>query len=233
MTNLAKKLPIWLFTYSLLVITALLPFASYGGTGVESNPAAIIEKVDQSKNEDHLNAIKEKDKQISELNGTLTKLKEFTIQEISKREKQIKELEDKNLALSQKTGNTKEQSSNVNNETPQLKAAPDQPRKVSDSYILPLRKFHQEARCYGSSLNFTVGEAKPECIPKEELATRFLGFLVELNFYDKEKPRTLEIAKKELIKLQQKYRFSKPGWYGIHMFNILATELRTKALSAK
>lgn len=233
MVKLATKLPIWLITYSFFVFSALLSFSSFGGTGVESTPAAISEKVDQRKNEDDLTAIKEKDKQISELNGTLTKLKEFTIQEISKREKQIKELEDKNLALSQKTGNTKEQNSNVNNETPQLKAAPDQPRKVNDSYILPLRKFHQEARCYGSSLNFTVGEAKPECIPKEELATRFLGFLVELNLYDKEKPKTLEIAKKELIKLQQKYKFSKPGWYGIHMFNILATELRTKALSAK
>lgn len=232
-TNLAIKLPIWLTTYSLLVIPALLSFPSHAGIGAESTPAVISEKVDQSKNEDHLNAIKEKDKQINELNGTLTKLKEFTIHEISIREKQIKELEDKNLALSQKTGNTKEQNSNVSNETPQLKAAPDQPRKVNDSYILPLRKFHQEARCYGSSLNFTVGEAKPECIPKEELATRFLEFLVELDLYDKEKPKTLEIAKKELIKLQKKYKFSKPGWYGIHMFNILATELRTKALSAK
>ncbi len=217
MVKSAKMLPIWSITYSSFVFSVVLSFASFAGAGAESVP----------------DAISEKDKQISELNGTLSKLKEFTIQEISKREKQIKELEDKNLALSQKTDNTKEQNSNVNNETPQLKAAPDKPKEINDSYILPLRKFHSEARCYGSSLNFTVGEKKPECIPKEELATRFLGFLVELNLYDKEKPMTLEIAKKELIKLQQKYKFSKPGWYGIHMFNILATELRTKALSAK
>ena len=233
MTNLAIKLPIWLTTYSFLVITALLSFPSHGGTGAESTPAVISEKADQSKNEDHLNAIKEKDNKISELNETLSKLGKATSDAISKNNAKIKELEDKNLKLSQEIDKYKTPNSNVNNETPQLKAAPDQPRKVNDSYILPLRKFHQEARCYGSSLNFTVGEAKPECIPKEELATRFLGFLVELDLYDKEKPKTLEIAKKELIKLQKKYKFSKPGWYGIHMFNILATELRTKALSAK
>jgi len=230
--NLAKKLPICLFTYLLSGATALLPTPSLGGAGVESSPTAMSEKADPSKNNEELNVLKEKDKQISELNGTLAKLKEITIQEINKREKQIKELEDKNLTLSQ-ANNNKSTSIPVNNETQNQKSASDQPKDTSDSYILPLRKFHSETRCYGSSLNFTTGEDKPECISKEELATRFLGFLVELKHYEKEQPASKEIAKKELIKLQQKFKFSKPGWYGIHTFNILATELRTKALSAK
>ena len=227
MVNLSKKLPIWLISYSLLGITAIFPVATIGGTGTESIPPA------NSEIEKHLKAIEEKDKEISELNETLSKFGKSVSDAMSKNNAQIKDLEEKNLKLSQEVDKYKSPASPENNETQQLKTAPDQPREFNDSYILPLRKFHSEARCYGSSLNFTVGETKPECVPKEELATQFLGFLVELNIYDKEKPKSLEIAKKELVKLQQKYKFSKPGWYGIHVFNILATELRTKALSAK
>jgi len=46
-------------------------------------------------------------------------------------------------------------------------------------------------------------------------------------------PKSKDLAKKELIKLQQKYKFSKLGWYSIHVFNILATEIRTKALATQ
>jgi hypothetical protein len=205
----------------------MFPFAAIGGTGAESSPTA------NSENEKQLKAIEEKNKEISELNETLSKFGRSVSDAMSKNNAQIKDLEEKNLKLSQEIDKYKSPTSPENNETQQLKTAPNQPSELNDSYILPLRKFHSEARCYGSSLNFTVGEIKTECVPKEELATRFLGFLVELNIYDKEKPKSLEIAKKELVKLQQKYKFSKPGWYGIHVFNILATELRTKALSAK
>jgi hypothetical protein len=228
--NLAIKLPIWLISISLLVIIC---FALLNGKGLEFCPPAICGKVDPNENEDQLNVLKEKDKKISELNERMTKLAELSDKEVERSQIKIRELEDKYLKLSQATGNVREQNNPVNQSSQKPAAAPKQPEVINDSYLLPIRQFHQEARCYGSSLNFTVGEEKPECVSKEELASRFLGFLVQLNQYDKAMPKSKDLAKKELIKLQQKYKFSKLGWYSIHVFNILATEIRTKALATQ
>ena len=227
--NLAIKLPIWLISISLLVIIC---YALLNGNGLEFCPPAICGKVNSSENEDQLNVLKEKDKKISELNERIMKLADLSDKEVERSQIKIKELEDKNLKLSQATENVQEQNNPVDQNF-QKPAAPKQSEVINDSYLLPIRQFHQEARCYGSSLNFTIGEEKPECVPKEELASRFLGFLVQLNQYDKAMPKSKDLAKKELIKLQQKYKFSKLGWYSIHVFNILATEIRTKALATQ
>jgi len=246
MANLFMKLPIWLVSLSFLVITALFFLVFFNGNASEFCPHSICGKNDKSKNEDYLTAIREKDMQIEDLNDSLSEVNKALIKQFLKSQKQVKDLEDRNLVLSRAFDSKKTQASTVKNVKSRLEEAtvrqPDVPKSenqseshqvINDSYLLPIRQFHQEARCYGSSLNFTIGEEKPECVPKEELASRFLGFLVQLNQYDKAMPKSKDLAKKELIKLQQKYKFSKLGWYSIHVFNILATEIRTKALATQ
>jgi len=98
---------------------------------------------------------------------------------------------------------------------------------ISNTKLKQLLKFHNSAVCYGRSLNFThpASEDYEHCLPKDMLAKKLLLFFEELEIvkgnssnYSKER------AKEELIQLQKKYNFNKPGWYTEFMLGILIIE---------
>ncbi|NVK39110.1 MAG: hypothetical protein HWE18_14380, partial [Gammaproteobacteria bacterium] len=50
----------------------------------------------------------------------------------------------------------------------------DEVKKVDGTFLYKLLIFNQDATCYGSTLNFTAGKDRAECLPKAQLAERFL-----------------------------------------------------------
>jgi hypothetical protein len=138
-------------------------------------------------------------------------------------------LEKSNHVLVKDNNDFKEQNITFANEIEKLKKELNQYGGLSETFLFPLLKFHSDTRCYGATLNFTTGESRPNCTSKEDLAIRFLGFLEELDIYDKDKPKTQERAKNELIKLQERYSFTKFGWYSIHVFKVMVSEFHGRA----
>lgn len=105
--------------------------------------------------------------------------------------------------------------------------------QINNSKLKQLLLFHNDAVCYGRSLNFThpPDDSYRHCVSKEVLAKRFIKFFEELELiktngsvdYSQEK------AKNELIKLQDKYGFKDTGWYTELVLGILIIEYAKKS----
>jgi hypothetical protein len=205
MFELAKKLPVWLIAVLLLVTAILLSYAVFDGRDVNFWPPSITGK--QS-----LDVIKGKDKKISELKEELAQDKAYSSRELGKYKKKFKK---QNIKLA--------------NEIEELEKKINEYNGLSEDFLFLLLKFTRDARCYGTSLNFTAGERRLKCTSKKDLAIRFLGFLEELDLYDKDEPKTPKIAKKELIKFQEKHGVKNSGWYNIHVFKMMVSEFHGRA----
>ncbi len=104
--------------------------------------------------------------------------------------------------------------------------------KISNTKLKQLIKFHNDAVCYGNSLNFTHDSSPEyeECVAKEVLAKRFLLFFEELELAKVNSTNYSRArAKQELIILQDNYNFRDPGWYTEFMLGILIIEYAKKA----
>jgi regulator of replication initiation timing len=122
--------------------------------------------------------------------------------------------------------NTKIQHANI--ET--LHSKLEQVEKVDGTFLYKLLIFNQDAACYGATLNFTAGGDRNECLPKAQLAERFLQFLSEIDFYvinGTDQPAQVQ-AKQQLLRLQDKYQFNTKGWYGPDVFNSIISEFYNK-----
>lgn len=104
---------------------------------------------------------------------------------------------------------------------------------ISNTKLKQLMMFHNDARCYGTSLNFThpSDDSYDHCVSKEELAKRFISFLEELGIVtddvgiDYSRAR----AKRELVKLQESHDFDELGWYGEFTLAVLIIEYAKKS----
>lgn len=106
----------------------------------------------------------------------------------------------------------------------------EQVEKVDGTFLYKLLIFNQDAACYGATLNFTAGVDRNECLPKAQLAERFLQFLSEIDFYvinGTDQPAQAQ-AKQQLLRLQEKYQFNTKGWYGPDVFNSIISEFYNK-----
>jgi hypothetical protein len=122
--------------------------------------------------------------------------------------------------------NTKIQHVNIEN----LHSKLEQVEKVDGTFLYKLLIFNQDAACYGATLNFTAGVDRNECLPKAQLAERFLQFLSEIDFYvinGTDQPAQAQ-AKQQLLRLQEKYQFNTKGWYGPDVFNSIISEFYNK-----
>ena len=111
-----------------------------------------------------------------------------------------------------------------------LHAKLEQVEKVDGTFLYKLLIFNQDAACYGNTLNFTAGVDRNECLPKAQLAERFLQFLSEIDFYvisGTDQPAQVQ-AKQQLLRLQDKYQFNTKGWYGPDVFNSIISEFYNK-----
>lgn len=105
--------------------------------------------------------------------------------------------------------------------------------QINNSKLKQLLAFHNDASCYGQSLNFTHEPDKSynHCVTKKILAKRFLKFFEELEIIesDEELDYSRARAKDELINLQIQYQFTNPGWYTEFMLGILIIEYAKKS----
>ena len=88
--------------------------------------------------------------------------------------------------------------------------------QIEGNFLYRITTFHNEALCYGNSLNFTYissGQDTENCKPKKYLAERFLGFLAEIDFYEGDIIGSPKIAKEILTKYQESKSFGRTGWY--------------------
>jgi hypothetical protein len=104
---------------------------------------------------------------------------------------------------------------------------------ISNPKLRQLMMFHNDARCYGTTLNFThpADDSYSHCVSKESLSKRFISFLEELGIVkddvgiDYSRAR----AKRELVALQEKHNFDELGWYGEFTLAILILEYAKKS----
>jgi len=104
--------------------------------------------------------------------------------------------------------------------------------EISNTKLKQLVRFHNDAVCYGRSLNFTHDSSNEyeKCVVKDVLAKRFLLFFEELELTkENNKNYSRERAKQELENLQYNYNFRDPGWYTESMLGILIIEYAKKA----
>ena len=107
---------------------------------------------------------------------------------------------------------------------------------INDAKLKQLMSFHNDATCYGPSLNFTHPRDKTfsHCIAKELLAKRFLKFMEELEIIESTGGMDYSPAKAkdELTKWQvENYSFEedKAGWYNNIMLGYLIIEYSKKS----
>lgn len=110
-----------------------------------------------------------------------------------------------------------------------LQSKLEQVEKVEGTFLYKLLIFNQDATCYGATLNFTAGKDREECLPKAQLAERFLEFLTEIDFYVATASPSPAEAKAQLLRLQEKYQFNTKGWYGPDVFKSIISEFYSKA----
>lgn len=88
--------------------------------------------------------------------------------------------------------------------------------QIKGNFLYRITTFHNEALCYGNSLNFSYissGQDTKNCKSKEYLAERFLGFLAEIDFYEGDTIGSPKTAKDTLTKYQESKSFGRTGWY--------------------
>lgn len=94
---------------------------------------------------------------------------------------------------------------------------------IEGDFLFRVLRFHNDALCYGSSMNFTYPrkDDTSSCVAKSKLAEQFVGFLSEIDFIEGEVVASPEQAKLYLIQYQEKKNFNTTGYYGIDVFKWL------------
>ena len=222
-----EKIPVWLIIALLVVTAILVAYAVFDGRRVDFWPPSIHEKNSQDSNstvqlkkelEDFKSELKKKDNYLSPAEVIALTLPVYQKETVPLTQQAVSN------ALKDKTERINTLSV-LNNE---LEVDINKFKKIDGTFLFKLLLFNFDAQCYGSSLNFTAGKNRSECKSKEELATRFLGFLEEIDFYNNGLPNNTTTAKNELIKLQNKHNFSTRGWYGPDVFKAVIAEFYGK-----
>lgn len=107
---------------------------------------------------------------------------------------------------------------------------------INNAKLKQLMSFHNDAICYGPSLNFShpAGDSFKDCVSKEALAKTFLRFFAELGIIENtsEMEYTPQKAKAQLAKWQiENYQFDEEnaGWYNGIMLGYLIIEYAKKS----
>lgn len=246
LTELVNKIPVWLIVIFLIAATVLFGYAVFDGRKVEFWPLVIHEKIDMNKVTNKI---------LEEKNGEIVILKKEVEKLSNKLEEKAPETLKEKIVISffpeEMQRDTLNETINVNNNTLsnyreeiatlngvineiqkdiQIKEEElEKFNEVKNTFIFRLMRFHNDTQCYGSSLNFTAGRDKEECIKKSILADRFIEFMTELEIVDGSQKSSTNYAKKELINLQKKYNFNRQGWYSIDVFKVMIIEFHAKA----
>lgn len=115
------------------------------------------------------------------------------------------------------------------NKIQEMQGQLDEVQRIGGTFLYKLLIFNHDAQCYGTSLNFTAGKDKDQCLTKQKLALRFLEFLAEVDFYQNNQENNVQTAKQQLLKLQGKYQFNTKGWYGPDVFKSIINEFHGKS----
>ena len=216
--DILQKTPVWLIVGLLVVILAMAGFAVADGRRVDFWPPAIHEK-----NADETTQLR---LDLKKMEGFLSpkEVIELFPKEVQKESVALTKQETETLLNDYK--NDKEE---LNNAMQAMQEKLSEVKKVDGTFLYKLLIFNHDTQCYGSTLNFTAGKNKEECISKEVLASQFLEFLTELDFYANDKKNTTSTAREQLLLLQEKYEFNTKGWYGPDVFKAIINEFYGKA----
>jgi len=216
--EIIKKLPVWFIIALLFVLLVLACFAVADGRRVEFWPPVIHEK-----NADDITELQKSLHEKSDYMAPTQIIKLFPVQ-----------AQQATIALTQQetTRLLTEHQVSIKaheNKLQELQQKLDEVQRVDGTFLYKLLIFNHEAQCYGSSLNFTAGKDKDQCLSKKQLAIQFLEFLAEVDFYQNDQVNNVATAKQQLLKLQEKYQFNTKGWYGPDVFKSIINEFHGRS----
>jgi len=220
--EILKKIPVWfmvtLLSIACLVVLAMVGYAVADGRRVDLWPPVIHEK-----NSAQVNDLKQQIEARHDYLAPQAIIKLFPL-ESQKNSLPLTRQATQDLVNDYRV---KWQSANVS--VTELRAQLDEVERVHGTFLYKLLIFNQDAQCYGSSLNFTAGKDKAQCLSKQKLAQQFLEFLAEVDFYQNDQENSVATAKQQLLKLQDKYQFNTKGWYGPDVFKSIINEFHGKS----
>lgn len=224
MLDWIKHIPSWLLvtlvSLVVFVLVICILMAVSDGRRVEIGSLVIHESASGQ--------VKKLENQISHLNQALEKSREkLTEDDVLLKLPQAFKKESLDLSvaeMAQWLDRFNEQTVDIQN----LRLSLQEAEKIDGTFLYKLLIFNQDAACYGSTLNFTAGIDRDECLSKAKLAERFLQFLSEIDFYTGKGESSPQKAKQQLLRLQEKYHFNTKGWYGPDVFNSIISEFYNK-----
>ena len=216
--DLFQRIPVWLIIGLLIVITSMAGFSIADGRRVDFWPPSIHAKVSDETDKLRQN-LKIKEKYLSPKEVIELFPKEAQAESVVLTQQKTESLLND---YKKKENDIKISMLNIQNKLAEVK-------KIDGTFLYKLLIFNNDAQCYGSTLNFTAGKNRPECLTKEHLASQFLEFLTEVDFYANDKKNTTSTAREQLLLLQEKYEFNTKGWYGPDVFKSIISEFYGKA----
>lgn len=216
--ELLKKTPVWLVIVLLLAITIMAGYAIADGRRVDFWPPVIHGKISDEINKLRLD-LKTKEDYLSpkEVIGLFPKDAQKASVTLTKQETESL------------LNDFKKNSEGLNKAMEIMQLKLSEVKKVDGTFLYKLLIFNHDTQCYGATLNFTAGKNRVECLSKENLASQFLEFLAEVDFYANHKKNNTSTAKEQLLMLQEKYEFNTKGWYGPDVFKAIINEFYGKA----
>ncbi len=216
--EIIKKLPVWSIVALLLILMVLACFAVADGRRVEFWPPVIHEK-----GSDDIFELKNKLNERQDYMAPANIIKLFPVQ-----------TQQETIALTQQeiTRLLADYQAEVQMHEKKIQEMQGQlaeVQRVDGTFLYKLLIFNHDTQCYGTSLNFTAGKDKDQCLTKKILASRFLEFLAEVDFYQNNQKDNVQTAKLQLLKLQSKYQFNTKGWYGPDVFKSIINEFHGKS----
>ncbi len=216
--EIIKKLPVWFVIALLFILMVLACFAVADGRRVEFWPPVIFEK-----NVDEMSTLKRNLDVKSDHLAPAEVIKLFPLQ-----------AQQASIALTQQETQRLLNAFQLRQQASDKKLLAMQGKlneveRVHGTFLYKLLVFNHDAQCYGSSLNFTAGRDKVQCLSKQKLAQQFLEFLAEVDFYHNDQLNNVVTAKQQLLKLQDKYQFNTKGWYGPDVFKSIINEFHGKS----
>ncbi len=216
--EIIKKIPAWFVIAVLFILMVLACFAVADGRRVEFWPPVIFEK-----NVDEISTLKQS---LQTKNDHLAPAEVIKLFPLQTRQASIALTQQETQRLLN-AYQLKQQKSDKNLQAMQEKL--NEVERVHGTFLYKLLVFNHDAQCYGSSLNFTAGKDKDQCLSKQKLAQQFLEFLAEVDFYKNDQLNNVVTAKQQLLKLQDKYQFNTKGWYGPDVFKSIINEFHGKS----
>ncbi|MFO7593989.1 MAG: hypothetical protein R6X15_08120 [Pseudomonadota bacterium] len=219
-----EKLPKWLITIAVLYFTVLFTFAVISGRQVTFWPPAIgkatgAESIPSENKHDSTPEPSQTELLERKIERQKAEIKRLT-DELEKRESLLvpEEVISK-FPLSLRGATLEETAANVAKLQHNIS-------DIEGDFLFRLLRFHNDALCYGSSMNFTYPrkDDTASCVEKSKLAEQFVGFLAEIDFIDGEVIASPEQAKLYLTKYQEKKNFNTTGYYGIDVFKWLVID---------